>query len=406
MAAKLITRRPHYDRARLARFSLFKDSLKSTEILWHCVSVGEVSVVAPLIKAIKRQQPGLTFTITTTTPTGAAQVKRLLGDTVQHCYLPYDHYVLMSRLFKRIQPKLLLVTEVEIWPSLLNVCRVKGIPSALINGRMTERSAQKYQKLGRFFSETVSQFAMIAAQSEASRQSFITLGSEPETTLNLGNVKFEINATNKKDPKVELLANFCETHARTFMVAGSTHAPEEQLSLTLHERLKTQHSVLTCIVPRHPQRFDEVANLIEKSGLSYWRYSSDMAIPADCDIVLIDAMGIMHTLFDITDIAFVGGSFAERGGHNALEPALFSVPVVMGPSQYNNPQITAELEAAGGLVTVSSSDALVLQIERWLVDPEQRQQAGIAGHQVIQANKGALDKNCQIIQSLLALKQD
>lgn len=405
-AIKIILHRPGYDKARLARFSLFKHSLKSTEILWHCVSVGEVTAIAPLAKKILSDNPSTSITITTTTPTGAEQVERLLGGQVQHCYLPYDHYWLMSRLITLIQPQLLLITEVEIWPSLINVCRKRAIPSALVNARMTERSAQKYMKIGRFFSETIRQLSAIGAQSEASQQRYLTLGGHPDSTLNLGNIKFEIDRNSVPDDQIQKIGKHCQAQKKALMVAGSTHAPEEQMCLDLHEQLAETRDLVTCIVPRHPQRFAEVTEIIEKSGLSFWCYSQESNIPSDCEIVLVDTMGVMQALFKLADIAFVGGSFANRGGHNALEPALYSVPVVMGPSQHNNPQITSELESAGGLVTTISAHAMFEQLDEWLGDPQKRKQAGESAHSVIEQNRGALTNNMQLVQSLLSGKQD
>ncbi|WP_124748988.1 3-deoxy-D-manno-octulosonic acid transferase [Alteromonas facilis] len=398
---KWLLARPGYTVARLSRFAIFPANIRRTDVLWHCVSVGEVTAIAPLAKELLTIYPNISITVTTTTPTGAQQVARLLTDKVQHCYLPYDHAWFMRRLVNIVNPKILLITEVELWPNLLSACTKAQIPSMLINARMTERSAKRYAKLGRFLTLTLQQFSYISAQSKEDAARYVDLGADSSKVHNTGNIKFEIAEHLVADGFVAQLDTYRRAHKATIIIAGSTHAPEEQLAIDAHCALKQKHTnLITCIVPRHPQRFDDVKQLLIASGRTYCCYS-DGIIAEDAEFVLIDAMGVMHDMYAIADIAFVGGSFAERGGHNALEPALYSVPIVMGPSQYNNPQITGALSASGALKTVLNEQDFIKQLDLWLTDPAARQHAGKQGFSVIADNRGALQTNLQLIGNLL-----
>ena len=392
-----------YNTKRLNRLGIFIDNVASTDIIWHCVSVGEVTAVTPLIKALLTEQPALRITVTTTTPTGAEQVKNSLGERVQHCYLPYDHPSLMKRLLKQLDPSLVLVTEVEVWPNLINQCRKRDIPTMLVNARMTERSAARYAKLGSFFSNTIQQLSRICAQSQADANRYRVLGAT-DTQLDVaGNLKFAIQTQSAQNAFAEALSDWCRSTQKYLYIAASTHAPEEQMIIEQHRFLRAQNiDLVSVIVPRHPQRFDDVLNLLSSSGLVFHQYSNGTDIPSNTDVVLVDAMGVMHPLLQISDVAFVGGSFAERGGHNALEPAVYGKPIVMGPSQYNNPTITAALEDAGALFTVDSQSELQAQSQVLLTDQTLRQNAGEAGQNVIQLNQGALTRHVELILSQLS----
>lgn len=392
-----------YSSKRLNRLSIFADNIASTDIVWHCVSVGEVVAITPLINALLAEQPALKITITTTTPTGAAQVEKSLKDSVQHCFIPYDHPLLMRRFLQRLDPSLVLVTEVEVWPNLISQCTKRSVPTMLVNARMTERSANRYAKLGGFFANTVRQFSSICTQSQQDAERYITLGASRDTVIVAGNLKFAIQPQSSSDPFVEALLAQSQAQNKSVLVAASTHAPEELMILEQHRYLVSNEiNVISVIVPRHPQRFDDVISIVRESNLHYHLYSSGTSIPADTDVVIVDAMGVMHALLHIADLAFVGGSFADRGGHNALEPALYGVPVIMGPSQYNNPAITNALQSAGALVTANTQSELQTQACKWLSDANVRHQAGEAGLDVIRANQGAMAHHMKQILTRLS----
>ncbi|MBT0586756.1 3-deoxy-D-manno-octulosonic acid transferase [Alteromonas oceanisediminis] len=402
--ARLALRKSGYNSTRLSRFSIFSASLKPSNIVWHCVSVGEVVAVVPLIKKLLARHPHLTITITTTTATGAAQVKHhFQGEweaRVQHMYLPYDCGWFMRRLISRIQPELVIVTEVEIWPNLINVSTARHVPTAIVNARMTTRSADGYAKLGRFFSETVRQFAFISCQSKADKMEYLRLGARPDGVVISGNVKFELTPVQPNELLQQQLDAWTQQTDGIIVAAGSTHEPEETLLLDAVDTL-TEPPALLCIAPRHPERFDPVESLLKSRGIAYTRLSTGQPVNAQTRVLLIDAIGQLHTVYRCADIAFVGGSFAPRGGHNALEPALYSTPVVMGPSQYNNPQMYQQLSEAGNLVTVDNLTSLQKQLQAWAANPQRREAAGNAGSQVISQNRGALNANAALISTLL-----
>jgi 3-deoxy-D-manno-octulosonic-acid transferase len=402
---KMLIGLPGYTRHRLSRFSLFNRKLTQSTLLWHCVSVGEVMCVTPLIEKILASNPDLTITITTTTETGANQVYTNFGDRVQHCYLPYDCGLLMRRLVNRILPKALLITEVELWPNLINITNTRGIPIALINARMTNRSATNYAKLGRFFTASVTKIQIISAQSQRDKDNYQRLGVSADKVKNNGNIKFELSSANAQDAIFESLSNKAHSANCIIIIAASTHEPEESMIVAAHKQLALSGvNIQTWLVPRHPQRFDQVASLLGKSNVNYLRYTQlteQKAADNDANVILIDAMGVLSTAFAKSDIAFIGGSFAEKGGHNALEAAQHNLPVVMGPSQYNNPEIYDKLAQVANLATAHNQTELEKILLTWCENIQQRLSAGNAGYAVIQQNRGALAANQKLIEELI-----
>lgn len=402
---KMLVGKTGYTRDRLARFSIFQSDLTETNLLWHCVSVGEVVCITPLVNKILALHPKLTITISTTTATGAKQVSDSFGERVQHCYLPYDCGWLMRRFLNRIRPSTMLVTEVELWPNLINIAHKRAINIAIINARMTDRSAASYAKLGRFFIGTAEQINVISAQSQSDKENYERLGVSSERIQNNGNIKFELSESSHNDVKLTQLANLAKTNKTTIIVAASTHSPEESMIIKAHKHLiAAGKNIETWLVPRHPQRFDQVANLLEESGIHYLRYSQATLLTPEKNrsrIVLVDAMGVLNAAFSAADIAFIGGSFAEKGGHNALEAALYKLPVVMGPSQFNNPAIYQALAKVSNLKTVGDQSELEKVLLAWCESPAQRLTAGDAGYKVIKQNQGALSANLVLIEELM-----
>lgn len=402
---KMLLAKDGYTRDRLSRFSWFRPTLTSTDLLWHCVSVGEVVSVTPLIKALLASNPRLTITITTTTATGAEQVRSTFNDRIQHCYLPYDCGWFMRRLLDRIKPKVVLITEVELWPNLINIANARNIDVVLINARMTNRSTLGYARLGRFFTGTAEQIRWISAQGEADKNNYQRLGVSLEQIINNGNIKFELSETDQSDPQLNDLATSAKQQQKLIIIAASTHAPEESMMILAHQQLiAAGANIETWIVPRHPQRFEQVADLLAKADANFCRYSqlpNCLTEDTTSRIVLIDVMGMLNAAFALSDIAFVGGSFAEKGGHNALEAALYKLPVVMGPSQFNNPMIYQQLSEIGNLITVQNQGELESTLKNWCENPTQRALAGEQGFNIIRQNRGALAANKALIETLI-----
>ncbi|TPV58452.1 3-deoxy-D-manno-octulosonic acid transferase [Aestuariibacter sp. GS-14] len=392
------TRSKDYNRRRFERFGFVAHAPKQQGYLFHCVSVGEVVAASCLIKRIMQEQPDVQITVTTTTPTGSARVRAIFGDAVHHFYLPYDLHMAMAGMLKRIKPSMVMITEVELWPNLIHACWKRNIPVVVINARMTDRSARRYKKFPALFEPMLHKLSHVCAQGERDFNNYQFLGMAGDKLTLTQNIKFDQAAalTSSKANFLEL-----EQQKRQILIGGSTHDPEESVLLDAYRELKTQYpKLLLILVPRHPERFELVAKMVVKSGLQLLRSADSPTINAQCDVVLVNEMGRLNAAYDVADIAFVGGSIAERGGHNALEPAAKKLPILMGMSTHNNPEICSKLVEAGALTLIEDGFGLQAKIKHWLDDPESAHRAGMAGFHELVRNSGALDKTLNVVNSL------
>lgn len=401
-----VIRSPKYVAKRPQRWSIYSTSLHSTDCLFHCASVGEVVAASCVIKGLLKASPHLTITISTVTATGAQRVVDIFGATVQHVYLPYDTPWTMRRLFNKIRPKHVYITEVELWPNMLACCAVLDIPTVLINARMTPRSAQKYQKIAYLFTPMLNQLVHVCAQGKRDYEQYLALGLSPQKLTLTQNVKFDQIGEIAIPERIAKLQTSLNEQFRAVLIAGSTHATEETFWLEVYQKLRSEHPRLVLfIVPRHPERFAKVAQEIEASGLA-WEKWSDLdrtgatSIEPETHIVLVDAMGVLTPLYSLGDIAFVGGSLVAKGGHNALEPASFGLPVMMGPHTFNNPVICQTLQEVENLHIVTNTQAALSLCQNWLAQPELKLRQGSAGQEVIKRNQGALQRTLAVIQQL------
>lgn len=372
-------------------------------ILIHCVSVGEVVVASQLLKKMMQQSPSLNVTITTTTPTGSARVKDIFGDTVSHFYLPLDLPFLMRRMLNKVKPDLVIITEVELWPNLIHCGWKKSIPVCVINARMTAKSLRSYSKLSLLMTPLLRKLSLVCAQAKRDYDNYLKLGISSARLKLTNNMKFDISASADEQVRQALNERFNPLSKPVFL-AGSTHDPEEQVILNTFAQLRrTFPELLLLLVPRHPQRFEKVWQLCQQSGLRAER--SSVGISAQCDVVLVDEMGMLADLYSIARVAFVGGSFATRGGHNALEAAVYGVPAIMGPSTYNNPDICQALQQAGALRITESADTLADAASLWLSDDDAHARAADAGRKVVTENAGAIDLTQTELTSLLEARR-
>ncbi|WJG09516.1 3-deoxy-D-manno-octulosonic acid transferase [Aliiglaciecola sp. LCG003] len=394
--ANRLLSKPQFDCQRLSRFSYFSSEIGPTDLLIHCVSVGEVTVAASLIKTCLARNPKLKVCVTTTTPTGAKHLKSLLGERVQHLYLPIDLGWMMRRLLKGLQPKHVLVIEVELWPNMLRECHKLKIPVTLVNGRMTDKSARSYAKFPAIVEPMLQSLQHVCAQSERDFKNYKSLGVCKDRLTMTGNIKFDMSTT-QSTVSDELIAKL-GIQQRPLIIAGSTHEPEESILLEAFGLILARFSdAILMIVPRHPQRFEKVYELCQQSSIGALRSSESRQMTNQEHIVLIDQMGILSDLYRHASIAFVGGSIASRGGHNALEPAAVGVPVIMGSSVFNNPLICQTLAAEGNLVRVATSEQIAQRCITWLTDEPSRRLAGNAGKAVVTQNRGAIVNTLAII---------
>lgn len=392
-------RAPAYARRWSERFALGGD-LRAGGIWVHAVSVGESIAAAPMVRELLRRHPQLPITITCMTPTGSEQIRKLFGDQVGHAYLPYDLPWLQRRLIRRLQPRIAIIMETELWPNLVAECRRAGVPVVLANARLSQRSARGYQRVAWLVRPMFAALDWVAVQSAAEAERFAALGVRQAALTVTGSIKFDLK------PAAELLEQADRWRAqwgeRPVWIAASTHAGEDEIVLAAQQLILRRHpQALLILVPRHPERFDGVARQVQQAGLSMVRRSEGM-MPGMADQVFFgDSMGELMQFYACADMAFVGGSLIAGGGHNYLEPAALGLPVLSGPHRFNFTEISELLEQAGALVEVADAEALAGQVIRWLDDAGVARQAGAAGQAVVKANQGALERLLQGIAGLL-----
>ncbi len=360
----------------------------------HAVSVGESLAALPLIEALIRQHGESQVWVTTTTPTGSARVSAALGPRVRHSYVPYDLPGAVARFLDRARPRQLVVMETELWPVLFRAVRRRGIPLFIANARLSLRSFAGYSRLRRSIAGVLGDCTEVAAQSEADAQRFRALGA-PRVSV-MGNIKFD-----QALPQVQLERGHQLRAAlgatRLAWIAASTHEGEEAAALAAHRALlQARPDAALILVPRHPQRFDAVAKLVEASGLR-WARRSQAAPEAATQVYLGDSMGEMFAYFAASDLSFVGGSLVPVGGHNVLEPAALGLPVLFGPHMHNFVAARDLLLGAQAASMVEDAAGLGSELLRLSGDAGVRARMGQAGAQAVAANRGALDKLLRLL---------
>ena len=375
---------------------------KIDRCIWvHAVSVGEVQASAPLIRALKERFADRELLITTVTPTGAARVRSLFGDTVQHSYIPFEFPHAIRSFFRSVNPEAALIMETEIWPNLYRGCGTRKIPLILVSARISPRSVPGYRKLLPLIRETLSHGIIIAAQSQPDADRFLELGANPTRTCVMGNIKFDIEPdaaviTKGRAIRGELFGD------RPVWIAASTHEGEEKLVLEVHRELCARHpELLLVLVPRHPERFPSVRELIEKQGFSL--VSRTAQRPAgDASVFLCDTMGEVPMFYAASDVAFVAGSLVPIGGHNLLEPAMLGVPIVTGPHNFNAQDIADLFVDLGACRRVTGTEDLVSTVSELLTDRELAARLGNTGRSVLEENRGALERLLVLLEPLLS----
>ena len=370
----------------------------------HAVSVGEVQACAPLVGVLRQRYPDLPLTVTAVTPTGAARARALFGGAAQVRYVPFDLPGAVRRFFARVQPRLAVIVETELWPNLYRECGRRRVPLVLASARLSARSVGRYRRLGALFRDTLSQAAVVAAQGTGDAERFQALGADPASTHVTGNLKFDFELPPQT---VERGARLREQYApaRALWVAGSTHGGgEEQTLLEAQRRVRALHpEALLVLAPRHPPRFAEVAALLHQGGVSFVRRSQGAAAAAHtCEVLLLDSLGELLDFYAAADVAFVGGSLVPIGGHNLLEPAALGVPILTGPHNSNGEEIARLLIASGAAEVVRDAATLGARIGTLLANPEARVRIGAQGRASVDSNRGALGKLLGLIEPLLS----
>ncbi|HWH85556.1 MAG TPA: lipid IV(A) 3-deoxy-D-manno-octulosonic acid transferase [Pseudomonas sp.] len=386
---------PAYAKRIGERFTYGMPTLQPGGIWVHAVSVGESIAAAPMIRALLQRYPTLPITVTCMTPTGSERIQALFANEprVQHCYLPYDLPFAAARFLDRVQPRLAVIMETELWPNHIHQCAARGIPVALANGRLSERSAKGYGRFSKLTAPMLAEMSLLAVQTEAEAQRFRDLGARPETVEVTGSIKFDLSIDPQLLQRAAELRSQWQAQERPVWIAASTHEGEDEVVLDAHRRLLTSHpDALLILVPRHPERFNSVFDLCRREGFATLRRSTGANVDAQTSVLLGDTMGELLFLYALADSAFVGGSLVPNGGHNLLEPAALAKPVLSGPHLFNFLDIAAQLREAGALAEVDDAEGLAVEVQRLFELPRDAQRMADAGLAVMRRNQGALQR--------------
>jgi 3-deoxy-D-manno-octulosonic-acid transferase len=384
----------------------YGEKLEPSGIWVHAVSVGEVQASAALVTTLRERYPMVPIVVTTLTPTGAARARALFKDLVHVRYIPFDLPGSVRRFFNRVQPRLAVIFETELWPNLYYECNRRRIPLVLASARISQRSVNRYMRLGSLFRATLSRGVVVAAQGEGDADRFKLLGADPELTHVTGNIKFDFAVPNDIHERGQKLREFYAP-SRPVWIAGSTHGGEEEMVLEAHQLVRGRHPrALLVLVPRHPPRFDEVANLLQRAGIRFVRRSQRLGekagtAAAAADVLLVDTLGELLDFYAAGDVAFVGGSLVPIGGHNLLEPAALGLPVLTGPHTQNSADIANMLIQRGAAAVVNDAEQLGEAVSTLLSDANERERMGALGRDSVDSNRGALGKLLGLIEPLL-----
>ena len=386
-------------------------------LIWlHCVSVGETEAARPLVRALRERFPSYRLAVSTTTVTGQQVARRVFQhEAAAVFYFPIDWAWTVRKVLRTLQPSVVLIMETELWPNLLRTCRRQSIPVALVNGRISANSFRRYKMIRPFTSRMLNNVSMAIMQSERDVTRIRELGMPAERTLSSGNVKFDSAGSDDSEARrtSNILDRFGFREGEALIVAASTHWPEEQVLIDAFKRVNQsdRRRARLLIAPRHPKRFNEVAELISASGLSWARRS---AAPenqdAICEVILLDSIGELRAVFPLADIAFIGGSIASHGGHNVLEPAVEGVCVITGPHTDNFAAIIKTFLSEGALVQLEevavceAANQLAVTIKELLEDEPRRREIGQRAIAVCDHNRGATDRTMSILAKLLSAR--
>ena len=370
--------------------------VKANKVIWlHCVSVGEFHAAIPLIEQLIEMFSDHRILITTTTVTGSVALKNHYGDNIEHCFFPFDLPFALKRFVNKIKPEICILLETELWPNLINILHKRKIPIALVNARLSQRSLAKYQKSSaKLARDTINKITLIASQNERSSERFLALGANPDIIHTIGSLKFDSNLsadTKISDNLRRIVGN------RRVVVFASTRSGEEKEILQSYSKLNEKFDALLVIVPRHPERFDEVHKLITDNKLNVIRRSEDELCGKETEILLGDSMGELMSYYSICDIAFIGGSLTRDGGQNMLEAAASSKPVLFGPHIFNFEHISQLLLNSDGAVQVSDANQLMQTIAELLLDEDKRVAIGKNAKKIIEDNRGVTKQLIELL---------
>ena len=390
-------RYPEYFQRWNERYGSYDTPGSPVDVWLHAVSVGEVNAAAPVVNALLRRHRGLRLLITTITPTGSERVQALWGDRVLHVYSPYDLPGAVARFLRHFPPRLALIMETELWPSLLFGCHDRKVPVYILNARLSARSLRGYSVLRPLIARMLRTVRRVAAQSGDDAARFVQLGAAPEQVRDVGNLKFDIPVP---DTVADIVAGFRKhlSAQRRVWIAASTHEDEEAPVLAIHARLRKRWPDLLLLwAPRHPERFPRVVDAARDAGWTAGTRRADRWPSASDDVFVLDTLGELMAFYACADVAFVGGSLQAIGGHNMLEPAAVGTPAVTGPHLHNFSEISRRLKEAEALVTAPDAAGVPAAIEDLLADDARRHDMAGRGRALVEHGRGALARTLAMI---------
>ncbi len=381
-----------------------KARFKKGKWIWvHAVSVGETAAVAPLVKVLKEKYPQYKIVISTVTETGQEMAYKNLPQIDAHLYFPLDFSFIIKKVLDCITPEIFILAETEIWPNFLRHLKKRGVPAILVNGRISQRSFENYKLGGRLMARVLENIQTFSMQTELDARRITALGvPEDKVTVN-GNLKFDqCHSTLDAKDRKKLCDELNIPPTDRVLVVGSTHSGEEEIILQTFKRLRQEFSDLIMILaPRHPERFGLVENLIAKTGLPYVR-KTELAAGADLrPIVLLDTIGELAAVYSLASVVFMGGTLVPIGGHNILEPALYSKAIVFGPHMENFAESSRLFQENKAAIQVENGQELGLVLKDLLFDAHRRARLGQAAVEVVRQNQGAAQRNLALVEKIL-----
>lgn len=391
---------PAYRRRISERFGYLPHKPQPGGLWVHAVSVGETIAAAPMIRAFIEQNPQTAVIVTTTTPTGSDQVKRLFGERVFHMYLPFDLGSMMNRFIRSISPGLLVIMETELWPNMIQSCRDNQVPVMLANARLSEKSAQGYAKYPALAEPMLQGISKIAAQHEEDGQRFIELGISQEQLEVTGSVKFDVKVPDNIEEEGKALRQAWGEERPVLALASSHPDEDEQLLAQLPKLLIHCPDLLLMLIPRHPERFDAVTNAALGQGYKTDRRSRG-TLSNNTQVYVADTLGEMLPLLSAADLVLMGGSLISKGGHNPLEPASIGKATLIGPNYTNFAAIVDDLKGQQAIDIIENNDQIADKISFYLTHPDERSNLGQNALKVLNSNRGVVNKLLKIIDALL-----
>tara|TARA_B110000459_G_C16615729_1_gene498737 strand:+ start:1216 stop:2505 length:1290 start_codon:yes stop_codon:yes gene_type:complete len=388
------------------RFGFYHDIAVSGSVIWvHAVSVGESIAASVMIRQLRQDLPAYKILFSVTTASARARAKAIFADQkdVTIIYFPYDIMFAITRLLVKFDVAMVVVMETEIWPNLYTKLSQENIPLLLANARLSAKSCKKYAKFRNFFAGVFASVSHIAAQDKSDFKRFIFMGANPSNIKILGSMKYDIKPPTKTRPDLSsgMLSYFAA--AQTFM-AISTHENEEEIILAAFVAIKNSFpNAKLILVPRHPARVADIIKLINGSGFKYILYSAGSRCDIVGDILLVDKIGVLAALFQVFDVAYVGGSLIDRGGQNPIEPAFYARPVLMGPSRYNFHQVARGMSKTGGLLLVTDATDMASEVVRLFSDTELSNDLGRRLLEHVTSQAGSTMRHVELIKELLCI---